>query len=328
MIRNPEYFAAIVEAGSLTKAAKRLYVSQPYLSQYLKQLEQNLNIELFDHSASPLVPTYAGQLFYQYVLRQIHQEENFKNMLNDLKNDEAGHIKIGMPSWRASCTLPVIYPEFHTRYPKIQVTLTEASPASLTEGLAVGTLDLAIMNEGSIPGDYLYKNVDYEILSDEMFMFAVPREHPAVKKYLSQNPSNRPSPIVLLKSIPLVTARTAKALPAVIHQLTAELHIKPDRILETDNFTTAVNLVTTGLACTFTMEGETLIPGRSDHVLYFPINVDTEKHSIVAVYRKDAYLSKPIRLFIDTGKECFARARDLLPSASTISHISAAASLD
>lgn len=320
MIRNPEYFAAIVEAGSLTKAAQKLYVSQPYLSQYLKQLEQNLNIELFDHTVSPLVPTYAGQLFYQYVLRQIHQEENFKNMLNDLKNDEAGHVKIGMPSWRASCTLPVIYPEFHNRYPKIQVTLTESAPASLTESLAVGSLDLAIMNEGSIPGDYLYKSLDYEVLSDEMFMFAVPREHPAVKQYLRQDPSTRPSPIALLKSIPLVTARTAKPLSAIIHQLTAELHIKPDRVLETDNFTTAVNMVTTGLACTFTMEGETLIPGRSDHVLYFPINVDTEKHSIVAVYRKGAYLSKPIRLFIDTGKECFARARDLAPSASVISY--------
>ena len=92
MIRNPEYFIAIVESGSLTKAAKKLYLSQPYLSQYLKQLEQSLGVELFDHSVSPLTPTYAGQLFYRYLLRQIHQEENFRQLITDLKNEDAGRI--------------------------------------------------------------------------------------------------------------------------------------------------------------------------------------------------------------------------------------------
>ena len=53
MIRNPEYFIAIVESGSLTKAAKKLYLSQPYLSQYLKQLEQSLGVELFDPQSRP-----------------------------------------------------------------------------------------------------------------------------------------------------------------------------------------------------------------------------------------------------------------------------------
>ena len=311
MIRNPEYFAAIVESGTLTKAAKKLYVSQPYLSQYLKQLEQSLNIELFDHSSSPLVPTYAGKLFYQYVLRQIHQEENLKNMLKDLNNYEAGHIKIGMPSWRASCTLPVVYPEFHKRYPKIKIELLEEPPAFLCESLSVGSLDLAIMNEGSIPGNFLDKKVDYEILSDERFFFAVPREHPAVQKYLSTEACNKPSPISLLKSIPLITTRTATMFAAVTHRFSSELHITPNRILETGNFTTALNLVATGTACAFTMEGETLVHGRTDHIVYFPLDVDIEKHSIVAVYRKDAYLSRPVRLFIDISKECFATARNL-----------------
>lgn len=127
MIRNPEYFIAIVESGSLTKAAKKLYLSQPYLSQYLKQLEQSLGVELFDHSVSPLTPTYAGQLFYRYLLRQIHQEENFRQLITDLKNEDAGRIRLGMPYWRASCTLPVIFPEFHRKYPKIQLELSASS---------------------------------------------------------------------------------------------------------------------------------------------------------------------------------------------------------
>ena len=54
VLHNYEYFVAIVDEGSLTKAAEHLYVSQPSLSQYLKRLEANLGVELFDRSASPL----------------------------------------------------------------------------------------------------------------------------------------------------------------------------------------------------------------------------------------------------------------------------------
>ena len=53
LFRNYEYFIAIADAGSLTKAAERLYVSQSSLSQYLKRLEKRLGGELFDHTASP-----------------------------------------------------------------------------------------------------------------------------------------------------------------------------------------------------------------------------------------------------------------------------------
>ena len=61
VLHNYEYFVAIVEAGSLTKAAEHLYVSQPSLSQYLKRLEASLGVELFDRSTSPLRLTYTGE---------------------------------------------------------------------------------------------------------------------------------------------------------------------------------------------------------------------------------------------------------------------------
>ena len=311
MIRNPEYFIAIVESGSLTKAAKKLYLSQPYLSQYLKQLEQSLGVELFDHSVSPLTPTYAGQLFYRYLLRQIHQEENFRQLITDLKNEDAGRIRLGMPYWRASCTLPVIFPEFHRKYPKIQLELSASSfPQKLTDDLISGLLDIAIMNEGSIPTEALAKSVDYEILSLESFMFAVPKEHPAIKEYLALPEDQRPSPVTLLGKIPLVTTKTAQSLPVLAENLAKKYHVKPDFLLETNNFASSVNLVSTGLACTFTMEGEILVPGRTDHILYVPVEFPIEKHAIVAVYRKDAYLPKILTLFIENAKECFSNAME------------------
>lgn len=89
VLHNYEYFVAIVEAGSLTKAAEHLYVSQPSLSQYLKRLEASLGVELFDRSTSPLRLTYTGERYYQYVLQMMKLDENVRREFQDIKTRPA-----------------------------------------------------------------------------------------------------------------------------------------------------------------------------------------------------------------------------------------------
>ena len=67
--RNYDYFLTIVKTGSLTKAAEILYITQPSLSKYLSRLEENLNIQLFDRSRSPLTLTYAGSYIWNTSIR-------------------------------------------------------------------------------------------------------------------------------------------------------------------------------------------------------------------------------------------------------------------
>ena len=80
MFRNYEYFVAIAEAGSLTRAAEILYVSQPSLSQYLRRLESELGVELFNHRTSPLKLTYTGERYYESVKQMMRLEENIKRI--------------------------------------------------------------------------------------------------------------------------------------------------------------------------------------------------------------------------------------------------------
>ena len=96
VLHNYEYFVAIVDEGSLTKAAEHLYVSQPSLSQYLKRLEANLGVELFDRSASPLRLTYTGERYYQYVLQMMKLDENIRREFQDIKNQTSGRLRLGV----------------------------------------------------------------------------------------------------------------------------------------------------------------------------------------------------------------------------------------
>lgn len=113
VFRNYEYFAAIVEAGSLTRAAEQLYISQPSLSQYVKRLEANLGVELFDRSTSPLRLTYTGERYYQYVLQLMKLDENVRREFQDIKNQTSGRLRLGVALWRGACLLPDVFPRFH-----------------------------------------------------------------------------------------------------------------------------------------------------------------------------------------------------------------------
>ena len=131
VLHNYEYFVAIVDEGSLTKAAEHLYVSQPSLSQYLKRLEANLGVELFDRSASPLRLTYTGERYYQYVLQMMKLDENIRREFQDIKNQTSGRLRLGVALWRGACLLPDVFPSFHRQYPDIHIELTEGRSVQL-----------------------------------------------------------------------------------------------------------------------------------------------------------------------------------------------------
>ena len=113
VLHNYEYFVAIVDEGSLTKAAEHLYVSQPSLSQYLKRLEANLGVELFDRSASPLRLTYTGERYYQYVLQMMKLDENIRREFQDIKNQTSGRLRLGVALWRGACLSPAVSGHSH-----------------------------------------------------------------------------------------------------------------------------------------------------------------------------------------------------------------------
>ena len=94
-VKNPEYFLAIVKERSISKAADRLYLSQPYLSQYLAKLESNLGVTLLDRSHTPLRLTPAGELFYAYLERQDYLDRQLESDLRTLQSQKPQQLHIG-----------------------------------------------------------------------------------------------------------------------------------------------------------------------------------------------------------------------------------------
>ena len=108
IFKNYEYFLTIAEEGNISSAARKLFVSQPSLSQYLKRLETNLGVELFDHTRYPLQLTYAGERYLAYVQDLFNLDRRMQQEFSDITQNRRGKIRLGIAYWRGSNVLPQV----------------------------------------------------------------------------------------------------------------------------------------------------------------------------------------------------------------------------
>ena len=186
-VKNPEYFLAIVKERSISKAADRLYLSQPYLSQYLAKLESNLGVTLLDRSHTPLRLTPAGELFYAYLERQDYLDRQLESDLRTLQSQKPQQLHIGVSTWRGSILLPDILPRFVQFYPEVQVVLHEAPVPQLGNLAASSVTDFCLMH---IPSDLT--DLSYELVMHERILLIAHRDHPLVRGL--ESPCDAPLP--------------------------------------------------------------------------------------------------------------------------------------
>lgn len=306
IFKHPEYFVSIVENGSLTRAAEKLYVSQPYLSQYLKRLEQNLGVKLFDHTVSPLQLTYIGEQYYRYVLQVMKLSDQVQKEFADAQNYDSGRLRLGTALWRGSCLLPDVYPMFHKKYPKITLELTEAKSADLENALLADKLDLAVMN---LHRTFPYHKLSCETVFEERILLAVPAESDyaaELLKYASYKDSFPCAPIDCLSKLPLILTKPGQSFTHVINFAFAKHNITPNVLLETANLTTAINLTATGIACTLVPAEGARTYDCSGKITYFLIDTPDLIQPVSVVYQKNAQPTRLAQLFIDTLKEVFS----------------------
>ena len=142
-VKQQEYFAAIVEEGSISKAAKKLYISQPTLSQFLSRLENTLGVQLIVRSSNnTLSLTEAGQLFYESSKKILAIRDEFESKLSDLNGSTSTNLVIGNNLSNALVMLNDIVSALSNKYPKLKVTFQHGNPYQLQEMVLNGTLDM------------------------------------------------------------------------------------------------------------------------------------------------------------------------------------------
>ena len=120
-IKNPEYFITTVREGSISKAAEKLYLSQPYLSQCIARTEKELGVKLFDRSHMPLKLTEAGKIYMRYLESVGVLTGQFEEQLGELKTGRSPTLKATRMS--ASPYVNTTLPSFPSCYRRIRSIL-------------------------------------------------------------------------------------------------------------------------------------------------------------------------------------------------------------
>jgi len=144
LLRHLRYLLAVADQGGFTRAAEVLHVSQPTLSQQIRQLEESLGVSLFDRTSRTVRPTDAGQAYIECARRVLVELEAGRRALHDVKDLSRGTLRLAMtPTFMAYLVGPLVR-DYVARYPNIHLEIFELSMDEIEAGLADDSLDIAI----------------------------------------------------------------------------------------------------------------------------------------------------------------------------------------
>jgi len=158
-LRQLRYFVAIVDHGSLSRAARVLHIVQPALTQQIQLLEQELQAQLLHRSAQGMLTTDAGKLFYEHAQAILKQVSDARSAVAQSTERPAGTVALGIPqSVSGALALPLLM-AVREKYPEISLQLTEELSGNLIEQLRSGRINLAVLFDDGQLGGFIVKPI-------------------------------------------------------------------------------------------------------------------------------------------------------------------------
>ena len=294
------YIKTITEEKSISRAAKRLFISQPSLSQFVKRIETELGTELFNRTPAGLIPTYAGEQYYRTAVRILALYEDLEREISDINNLKTGKIRLGITSHLGTSVLTRVLPRFHRQFPGVECSVTEDTSDGLEERLSRRELDFAIMHA---PKDSSCSGISYELLSRDPFLVVAPHGHPVGR---FARPGKREYPeldLDHLKDQPLLMVQKGQRIRQITDALLAKAGIvHPEILLTLKSFETIQLLCTEGMGITLLPKQYTALPSLSARPDYYsiPESYGAFWELCIAV-PKDAYESRAAKQFLDAA---------------------------
>lgn len=163
-LKQAQYVKTIAECGSITAASKKLFVSQPALSQMLRQIEGEIRLPIFDRSTFPLRLTYAGEKYLRAADRMLAANAELESQLREIRQEYAGRLRLGISMTRAMQVLPLVIPMFINRYSGVTLEIREGGSARLEQLLQAGDIDLALAALESTSPNMTYELIERETI--------------------------------------------------------------------------------------------------------------------------------------------------------------------
>ncbi|MFD0684342.1 LysR family transcriptional regulator [Actinomadura fibrosa] len=234
-LRQLEYFVAVTEEASFTRAAARLHVAQPGVSAQIRQLERELGQPLLDRSGRTVRLTEVGAAVLPYARAALAAVQGARLTVDELTGLLRGRVTIGTIDWSRALDLPGILAGFHRDHPNVEITVTQDDSASLAASLRAGAIDLAFLSLGGAEPEGL----DTQVVVEHPLHAAVGLDHELAGR-----------PAVALASLggrDLISLPRGTGLRTVLDEACAAAGVRPRIAFEAGDPTVLAQLAALGL---------------------------------------------------------------------------------
>jgi LysR family hydrogen peroxide-inducible transcriptional activator len=300
-LRQLQYTLQIAAERNFSRAADKLHIAQPSLSQQLSKLEKELGVLLFQRNTSSVELTHAGEKFVEQAQAIIDAVELLRQEMSDISQLRTGRVVVGSMPITGAHLLPHVLPVFKSKYAEVEITLLEDSSMNLEKLTASGQTDLSLL---SLPLEI--PTLAYEVLGEERIDLAVPPEHPLA----ARSAQGIRTSLHELKNEPFIVLKEGQGFRKMTVELCREAGFEPQIVFESNNMETVQSLVATGMGVTLVPHFIARAP-RSEFVpVYLPLADPVPSRTLVVAYRRGRYLSRAAEAFIETFKATVAGLAD------------------
>jgi LysR family hydrogen peroxide-inducible transcriptional activator len=233
-IHQLRYFVAVADEGSFSRAAAKVRVAQPSLSQQIRKLEAEIGQPLFDRLPRSVVLTEAGRCFLDYARQILASIGDARRRVDDLKDKISGDVAVGAIPTIAPYVLPELVVTFQNHYPDVTLHIVEDVTGVITRRVEAGELDVALASTCQRSPTLQVERLGYEPL-----LALVPKGHALAKQ----------TAITLddLKSQRFLLLHEMHCLSQQVHHLLESRRLHPEVALAGSQLSTIANMVAAGI---------------------------------------------------------------------------------
>ncbi|HAT3848502.1 TPA: LysR family transcriptional regulator [Serratia marcescens] len=235
-IRKLKYFVTIYESGSFSRAAQRLYISQPSLSQQISLLESDLKVQLLLRSSHGVSPTPSGEALYLHAKKILRQLDKIREEVSPcaMEHQVTGQVSIGLPTTVAAMISLQLFERIQKNHPRIHLRIFEGMSGNISEMLSNGKLDVAMLFRHSpVRG-----MTTIPLLYERLYLIGgnnIHKGNVSIKK---------------VGGTPLVVPSPPSGLRTLIDKAFNDADIEPNIIADIDSMSTLVAIAKAGYAST------------------------------------------------------------------------------
>ncbi len=277
--RSLQYLVAIAEHGSYTRAAEALHVSQPTLSQQIKQLEESLQSPLLDRSGRSVQLTNAGEIYLHHARRAWGELDGGARAIHDVQNLSRGSLRLGWTPITDYLTCSLLE-NFNGLYPGININTLEMPQDDIEISVAESRIDIGIVFSKPFATTTRPNELETNVLFEEKLCIAVGKIHPRAKQRERMSAQN-------LGQESLALLNNDFALRRHVDEYCNEHEIEPRFAIESNSLSAIISLIKHRPLATILPRS--IVRQQGLHAIN--LSPEMTRKEITLIYRKDGYKS-------------------------------------